>query len=311
MYWRELIAKLWWVGLLAVLMVAAIFYLVIGQGFRTRLQEQASSRELTIARAGANNIESFFQQIGKSLALLSQSPNVELFNSSTEDELDNFVSQWQDNGLIAGVILTDKGGIVKYNANVLGTHDVGASVADRDYYIWASQQKRTGVYFVGSPVTSRLGASEGETIVPLSSPVFYNKFFVGALSTPVKLKPLTERYLNLMRIGNDTHVYLLDANGKSIYNNSNVPLESDVRVALRPGLSGQFSKNGKVVAYSPVNLGNETWLLVVSSPPENLFTSTITFHVRQAFVLVLMIIITFSFGVIVSRETRNKYQNKL
>jgi len=311
MKWREYVARLWWTGLLSVFFMAGVFYLILGRKLQTTVKNNTVTQELTIARASASNIQSFFQMIGKSIVVLSQAHNLGLFDAQTEQTMDAFMSQWQDSGLIGGVILTDNTGTVKFNANILGTHDVGGSIADRDYFMWAKAQRDGGQYFVSKPITSRLGGSQGQTIVTVSSPVFAGDTFVGDLAASIKLQPLTERFLSLMRVNSETQIYLLDAVGNTLYSNNNLPLSNDVKNMVTIEKEGRFMFGSQVVAYSPINLGTQRWLILVISPTQQLFSNTISFQIRRALVLILMIIITFTFGIIASRETGKKYQNKL
>lgn len=82
--------------------------------------------------------------------------------------MDAFVEQWGKSGVIGGVVLTDRAGVVRFNSNVTGISDTGESLADRDYFSLAKSQKGPGEYFVGQPVVSRLGATKGKVIIPVA-----------------------------------------------------------------------------------------------------------------------------------------------
>ncbi len=310
MNWRDFLARTWWIGLLGVVLVSGVFYLLIGRGFRTSFKDQIYLQQTIIARASASNIQSVIGVIGNSISLLAQSSDIRLKNATTQNAMDAFVDQWMDNGLIGGVILTDSSGVVVFNSNISGTYDTGDSVADRDYFLWASNQKKEGTIFVGEPVVSRLGASEGQTIVTVSSPVLVNGIFSGVVTTSVKLHPLTERYLNLMKVEEESRVYLIDSSKATLYQNDTLPLSETVRNSVEVGKEGRLESAGKLIVYSPVNLSNQKWEVIVTTPNHLILTNTIPFHIRQAVVLVLMAVVTLGFGKVAYQETL-KHQNRL
>src|SRR3989344_3032300 len=81
--------------------------------------------------------------------------------------------------------------------------------------IWSEE------YLRGEPVSSRLGATKGQLIVPVAGAVYDGESgFVGALTASVKLKPLTERYLALMKVSDETDVYLTNQRGELLYSTS-------------------------------------------------------------------------------------------
>lgn len=145
-------------------------------------------------------------------------------------------------------------------------------------------------------------------IVPVAAPVYQNNAFVGVISASVKLKPLTERYLGLMKISERTGVYLLSERGEPLYSNSGSQTLSD---KLKKALSttkgeGQLSAEGHSIAYSPVSLGSQNWLLIVASPTRDALSSVIPFYIRQVALLLWVSLTTLLFGVIVGRKSQNK-----
>jgi len=56
------------------------------------------------------------------------------------ERADLFVDQWRDTGLISGIIITNRNGVVEHNSNILGLPDVGGDLSDRDYFLWAQGQ---------------------------------------------------------------------------------------------------------------------------------------------------------------------------
>lgn len=310
MFWYIRPIRLWWIGFLAMAGLAAAFYLVLSHREEASIIGKLQRREATIARAGASNIASFFEVFGESVAVLSQLSSMESLGAKTRGDMRAFVVQWRDSGLIGGVLLTDSNGVVQLNSNVLGTSDVGISVADRDYFVWSKGMPQEGEYFVGQPVVSRLGATKDQVIVPVAAPVYQNKTFVGAISTSVKLEPLTKRYLELMKISERTAVYLIDQRRDLLYSSSggSRTLIDNIKKILDTTKEGQLQAEGYSIAYSPVSLGSQNWLLIVASPVQEAFSLSVPFYIRQVAVLIWVSLTTLLFGVMVGRRGQNKLE---
>lgn len=295
------------VALLSLIFLLAAFYLILSRTTRSSIKNQLTVRETTIARAIANNFQNSFEIIGNSTSFRAQLKNKELTDEMLIRYMDLFVEQWRDSGLVSGLILTDGSGIVRFNSNVSGIHDVGVDVSDRDYFLWAKAQTEEKKFYVGQPRISRLGASKGLMIVPVASPVITNGVFTGAYVTAVELQPLTERFLEMMKISEDTQVYLTDEQINIFYSSPGSDgLDVKVKEELNLSKEGQFQEGKRLFAYSPVLLGERKWLVVVSSPVQEVMSLSIPFYVRQGAVLVLVSLTTLMFGVIAYREGQNK-----
>ena len=302
------------------------FYYGFGSSARTALIEQMLHREQVIARSGANSIESFFLLSGRSLSSLAQDKKLPGRDQETQKALEEFMAVWKDSP-IPGVVLVDEKGIVRFNANIYNKPDVGATVKDRDYFTWAKTAKEKEVYF-GTPVISRVGASEGEYIVPVASPLISDGQFKGVLTAAVILSQLTNDYLQPLKISDQTEVYILDSQGvfisaldgeligKNVYQylDENPFLGSAVlkeefkkRVAEKgegklqvawldtKGNSNIFSR--KLLAYSPFSLGKQSFFLAIVTPVDDALVYIGPIYMRQnvgfviSFLAVLMVVV--------------------
>ena len=288
-------------GMLVIVGLGLSLYFILARAILPS-RYQPLYKEQLLARAEAANLASFFQSFGNSIAVLGQAPSLDSRDTATVKIMDAFVEQWRGSGLVGGVILTDRDGVVRFNSNLLRVPDVGRSVADRNYFVWAKNQTREGEYYISRSTVSRLGASKGQTIVVVASPVFQNGTFSGVLGASVMLEPLTKRYLGLLRASESTEVYLIDQEeGRLLY--SSVDLD-----ATGSGVSEYFQKSSflgnqllakrlrnafsankegrvlavfispktarlkiRLMAYSPVALGSQNWLLIMSSLPQEVF----------------------------------------
>lgn len=337
MFWKLLPVRIFLVWLFLVAMIGLVFYLVVFRGANASVTQQILDKQKVLVRAEASNISSFFQAFSNSVALLAQRDSIKNHSAKASGDMDVFVEQWRSSGVVGGVILVDSQGRVQLNANVLGTHDVGMSMADRDYFSWAKTNPQSGQYFVGQPVISRLGPTKGQTIVPVASPVYKNGVFNGVVVASVKIHPLTQNYLELMKVSDVTEIYLISKQGELLYSNS-LPADStglDIFQSLKDNpfsgsqtLSGEFKnalnkagegslkaaylspKTGKIeehlLAYSPISLGSQNWLLVMASPSKEVTGITVPIYLRLTALMILIFISIFFFGIISVREIRNQ-----
>jgi len=315
MSWQTLPARTWRFGLLLIVGLGLAFYLFLGRGAKSSVTQLVLERQQTLTRAQASSVTSFFQVFGDSLAVLAQVNGMKRQDAITVQNMDAFVAQWEDSGLVGGIVFTDSLGVVKFNSNVLGTRDLGISLTDRDYFVWAKGQSGEGEYFIGQPVVSRLGASEGQMIVPVASPVFQENVFLGVVVASVKLQPLTERFLGLLKVSGQTDVYLVNERGELLYSNSAPELVGTFFFELLPEFKkapntskeGYLETKDNVLAYAPVSLDSQNWLLVMASPrQQEIDNITTPFYIRQAAVLILAYLSVFLFGIIVTRENQGQ-----
>lgn len=323
MSWRLFSNRVLLFALLLIVGLSVVIYLS-GRWVKASMTQQLLRQHQTLVRAEASNITSFFQVFGDSIAVLAQLGSMEQWDTETVRDMDAFVEQWRDSGLVGGVVLIDKKGIVRLNSNILGTSDVGASLADRDYFTWTKSLPEEGEYFVGEPVAFRLGATKSQIIVPVASPVYQKGVFVGVLVASVKLYPLTEAYLELMKISDQTDVYLINERGDLLYgshaqdkvgtnifdllqipqNVLNTTEEGNLQLSFLDPKSGKSEEH--LVAYSPILLGSQNWVLIMASPTQDVSNFTKPIYVRQTAILLLVSLTILLFGLIVARENQIK-----
>ncbi len=318
-FWKILSSWTFRFGLLSIILLAVAFYFVLGKEANSSVTGQLLSKQQVITRAEVSNITIFFERIGDAVATLAQTKSVESRNENAAYNLDTFMDQRQETGLVGGVILTDKDGVVKLNSNISGNRDIGQSVADRDFFIWAKSRGKRGEYYINKPVISKLGATKGKTIIAVASPVYQNDKFSGVVSASVQLEPLVERFFGLMRVSDQTEVYLFDGQGNLLYSNfapeaegSNIAelfsddlsLNSKISSVLSTEEEGKIETKTSLVTYSPVTLGEQKWLLVLSSPRKEVDDLTSPIYIRQIAIFALASLTFLIFGIIAVRENK-------
>jgi len=126
----------------------------------------------------------------------------------------------------------------------------------------------------------------------------------------VKLKPLTERYLALMKVSDQTDVYLTNEQGELLYSSSVADAVGSSVFELLPELKNKLSQAQEgglqtrehLTAYSPLLLGNRNWWLIVVSPVQDVIDLAVPIFVRQVLVLLLVACSMVLFGVVAARD---------
>lgn len=320
---NSLAQRIWFWGLMSVILLGVAFYFVLGRGAKVFVTDQLLKREQTLTRAEASNITSFFQVFGDSVATLSQLSSMGSRNQSTIDDMDAFVTQWGSSGLVGGVVLTDKAGMVRFNSNLTGTTGVGTMLSDRDYFLWAKDEKPVaGEFYVGKAVVSRLGATKGKVIVPVASPVYENGIFTGVIVSPIVLQPLTERYLGMLKVSDMTDVYLIGKDGDLLFDStkegevgtnifetkhpflSNQTINGSVKTALSASGEGKFQVGDRLAAYAPIGLSGRNWVLIMTSPVEKVKEVAKPLYIRQVGVLLLVSLAFLLFGLVAAEKIK-------
>lgn len=300
-----------------------IIYLVIDGLFRTFVTQPVQRKQI-IADSESYNIETFFSLFGDSIATLANLSSFKESNGALQGDLDAFIEQWRESGLVSGVVVTDQNGITKFNSNVLGTVDVGDSLADRAYFTWLKNSSKKGEYLVGDPVVSRLGASKGNVVIPVVSPIYQNDRFIGAIVSASKIESLTEQYLDRINISKLSGIYLIEKDGNILYSDPKSEkngtsvfelfpeppfLKQDFfekkyeeafskdrgnfYVATTEPITNKFSI--KLITYSKVKLKNQEWLLILATPARGLVVLNTAFYMRVTSSLVLLGVVIFLF----------------
>lgn len=296
-------------GILLLLLSGGI-YLLLGTSAKEALVEQMLHREQLSARAGSDSLEAFFDLFGRSLSGLASSNEVGDFSAQSQERIDGFMERWTDTP-VAGVVLIDTSGNVKFNSNRNGTHDVGGYLGDRDYFEW-SKTAKTGQIFISSPVVSRLGASQGKYIVTVSTPVLdANGDYKGVLSASVILEELSAQYITPLKITDTSYEYLLNEKGDVLVSDqegigglnffdqmAKIPfmgsaiLTGRLKDALLSRQEGKLRAAYPVdlhtyilvpmlVAYSPVSVGDNHLMLAISTPENDTLAFLTPFYFRD------------------------------
>lgn len=310
MRWRTRPFRLWFFVITVLVVLSSAFLFSLGRITHESILKQLYYSESIVSKAQASNIMAFFHDYGDSIAVLGQLKSMERMDETSLQDMELFMQQWLDSGLVSGVALTDKNGIVVYNSNDEGKGETGINLSDRDYFKWAAAQTEEGKYIVGKPVVSRFGASKGKVIVPLATPVFKDGEFVGIMASSVRLRALTSRFLGFLKISDSMTIYLVESDGSLIFNNKKVgdyglnlfdAYLSSLRGKIVLDKSGYITTKTDIVSYLPVNLEGQNWALITVTPFDfNGFNKLI--YIKLALLLFLVISNLLVFGLFGSQK---------
>lgn len=300
--------------------ISVLFAYVFEKIYVSVLQQETLQRKQLAARSGANAIETFIDLIGMHTYHLALEASETSSKKETTAALENYLATFKDYP-IKGVVLTDKEGVVKYVTNPVNTNYTGVSLADRNYFK-SLKADLTQSYIISTPVTSKLGATAGESILVVASPIVKDGEFSGIVASSILLSELTNKYFEPLKLKKDTQVNLVNSEGivlsstdssqvgknyidelkyaGPIYfykdlNTQKVSMDTKVENKLDVYLSSSANTGDGaryLVASAPLkhNKG-EYWSVVISSPVENAFDYRFLFERYSLAVLVYLIFV--------------------
>ena len=131
-------------------------FIFFGKISRDSLVEQVQHRQQVSVRMGSRLVENLVNSIGRSIIMISNDP--------TQDELDLFVSNWQNSGIV-GITHLDRNGVVTQSSNILNLPDLGQDLSDRDYSLSPKDTAKPG-----DTVLSMSGTIGMSAVIPADVP---------------------------------------------------------------------------------------------------------------------------------------------
>lgn len=260
--------------------------------------EQVIARELTLARAGSLLITEFFKRDEADLLLLSEAELVRALKEKDGRMKLQLLAKQFGEGILSDIVRTDEKGIVQWVVNLEDDRDgEGISIADRDYFNWAEEQTIPGKIFVSQPLISRGGKEEGNYILVMATPIFYQEKFNGILFFTFSLKELTEKYITPLAFSPKVQSLISTQEGDIVASTISEAVGKNVLEYARQGKwKGQeeylamvekalIEKKGSAVhnyhlsfphdrlikaitVYVPIEVGDQNWFLWIAVPYE-------------------------------------------
>lgn len=326
------------VVLVVLLACGILFYWLASARAERVMVERVKVQEQTLARAGALAIDEFFRARKTKLLLLAE---FEVIKAGREKEgrekLRLMVEQLKD-GPLASVARVSQDGKSLWLDNIKHEKmEEKIDVTDRDYFLWAKEQKKPGGVFVSQPIIARSGPAKGKLVIVMASPVFYQEEFNGLVFISFPLSDLTQKYIAPLPFSPRAKSLVIASDGTIVA--STIPeavgqnaLEyakqgeqkgrQEYLAMTKEALAGRegsllhdyylfapFNKRIKVItAYAPIRFDNQIWSVWVSVPYEEVVELVLPLRANQiegflfGLMGVIILVLVFVFGVRVAQK---------
>jgi len=306
-------------------------YLTLGSGSTSSLIEQMLHREQVIARSGAKSIRSLLLASSNSLFILARNEKIILPSSQTQILLEQTVNNWLETPLSQISLIDTKGKVIAAASNQDKILNLNAVATGRDYFENGLKLPKNGL-FVGKPILPRLPGLQNKYLIPVSIPVYNQDRITGIIMATFYVSDLTSAYLDPLKISDQTNIILLDEAGNFLssvhpeiigqnifeyFNNHPflgdkiiMPMfkekikqggEQKLDIAI-PNLStGKVTRT--LTAFSPINLGNNKLMLLVTTPVDDALVFISPYIIRN----LLGIIISFFISIFITLFLFNRY----
>ena len=208
--------------------------------------------------------------------------------------------------------------------------EIGETVIDRGYFKWA-QTAKNGEYKVFAPVVSKIGASKGHYIIPVSSPIIRDGKFDGVVTSAITLSDLTKSYLTDIKALDKGKIYLIVDDGEIVYSDDREFItknykdifpkefigrdkvfsiidsqlgetkEANIQMAL-PNFDNKFKLESYLISAAPVQLTGNLWKVVIAIPEKDLQVYTYSIFNKQIFAVFIVVTL---FILLTLRASRN------
>jgi hypothetical protein len=271
------------------------------------LAGRIETREFILARAGASAISDFFETRKTKLLILADLPEIKSIDSAKGRATTQKFAQEMKERPITSLGVVDENGIIIWSENPQQEKVVeGVDLSDRDYFIWAKNQKKPGSVYVSKPVTARTGPAKGSWIITMVTPLFNNNQFNGALYAVITTKDLMEKYVTPLTVSPFSAQMILTEDGGVVASTIAESTKTNI-FKINPGLNNNFlnDRDGSLVAelnlvenkpiktilgYAPIKIDNQAWFLLVSVPYSEVYAQMNPFSEAQNESLILLFV---------------------
>ncbi len=320
-----------WVIIIAVVILMAIIVILGNQSFRATekaTMDEFNHRQLVMAREAANGIEMYFNFIGGvSKSLAKEVGEVHLDEMATRKIIGYEMIEMESLG-VDDIAILDADGVVRYNVNAPQIE--GKNFSWRKYFQKAKDLNPAFNGFLTEFIEFK-GVEAGKQGMLIAAPIFVNagkndgislKKFGGVAVSTIKLNNLTEKFIANIKSSARGHAFLMDNDynilwspdetlfGKNILEASEeFPVFQQILGKMSVGETSTTeysyyyfdynvhkfatSKEKNLIAYVPVNVGQELWSIGVWAPMKDAKKLIHSAYTKQMILVGLIIIITF------------------
>ena len=166
-----------------------------------------------VARAGTERMEEFFKRVETDLHILAHSMSEVGIDPEEEVGLMEVVVDRYEDTPFASLVHVSGDGEVLHSVNRDRKSVELVDVSDREYFLWAREQKSKDSVFLSSPIVARAGPLKGEKAVVVAVPLFDESEFDGLVFAAISLEMLVSDYVSNLAVYEGTDYLLLDSEG--------------------------------------------------------------------------------------------------
>ena len=262
--------------LVSIIGIAAILIYLSEQEFiKAQTARIGNDREL-VAYAGSQRMDDFFTRVWIDLKVLSRAEQaVGLSEEQTRKLFEEAVQRYEGTPLLS-LVRAEKDGSVSISVNRENVPIGLMNAVDREYFIWAQEQKDNSDVYLSGPIIAKAGPATGKNIVVIAVPVFREGEFDGIVFASIRLRHMLEKYVYSISTYLESTSLLLDDDGTVLI--GSLPDGKDV-IGVRMGENQKkevsrfpFGKQGDVLGSQivrddlPTILNGENgWMLMNGS----------------------------------------------
>ncbi len=273
--------------------------------------KNTNNEQLLYARQAARGIEDFFNNWTRTLNALAESDSVINIDKAGKEDINLLYRTNQDR--IKSIARVDATGKIIY-AFPYNREAIGRNISD--------QKHIREIMNTHKPVVSDVFfAVQGYNTVALHVPVFKNKTYQGSIGITINFQALAKRYLEDIKIGNTGYAWMISRDGTELYcpvpghtgksvmeNCQDFPSILTMAGEMLKGRAGSttytFDKiRGKDVeivrkhaVYSPINIGNTFWSIVVATSEDEIIATLEGFRNKLIMLVAFLLLCVFLFA---------------
>ena len=315
------------VSLLFIILIISLAYSDINK-FEKIFISQAQQNLLMIAKTTAGRLEEYIVSHSKALKALSMNPltQEEIYNRTIKKDID---TEYCRTKTIYEIHKDDMDALIILDSNgmILHSHPFVQNESGKDY-----TDKPSIMHIIREHkpyISETFYDNLGHPYISISEPVFYKDKFAGIVQWMVQLDTIYKRFVKPIKLGMETCKWLIDEDGvllghgsweeigqnfikekiKKMPDHDWSALDKIVKKAMQ-GEEGQGlfvcpNHGKKIVAYTPVHIGDRRWTLGMNINYSEI-ASPIKKHEKNVFGLAGLIILCFGVGGIAFFRTQQK-----
>ena len=255
-----------------------------------------NEQQMTYARQGARGLEEFFAMWTGNLNALSQMNAVIADGAEGRSVLKLFYET--NHARILEILRLDERGVIR--EDFPDSSAVGTDISHQKHVVELLRDHKPAISDV-------FRSGEGVDAVAVLAPVFRGTEFKGSVGILVDFRSLSQRYFEVIRIGDTGHAWVISRDGTILYTpvpsfigrsileaNMDNPSPDVLVKAMLEGREGSaeyisdrtgtrhMNPTRQYAAYLPVRFGSNFWSLCVVSSEQDAFANLISFRNKLA-----------------------------